>query len=104
MLVYDSETKNKFPAFIALTRLNRPIGIYLLLWPTLLALWFAADGFPPVTTLLILFSAPYLPDPPVVQSMIMPIVTLTVMSLEPGIVLWRPEPYARPTHYGPLAY
>lgn len=53
MLVYDSETKNKFPAFIALTRLNRPIGIYLLLWPTLLALWFAADGFPPVTTLLI---------------------------------------------------
>ena len=27
-------------------RLNRPIGIYLLLWPTLMALWFAADGFP----------------------------------------------------------
>ncbi len=53
MLVYNSETKSKFPDFIALTRLNRPIGIYLLLWPTLMALWFAADGFPPVSTLLI---------------------------------------------------
>ena len=27
-------------------RLFRPIGIYLLLWPVLWALWFAADGFP----------------------------------------------------------
>ena len=30
---------------IALTRLDRPIGIYLLLWPTLWALWMAAEGF-----------------------------------------------------------
>lgn len=36
-----------------LTRLNRPIGIYLLLWPTLVALWFAADGVPSLGNLLI---------------------------------------------------
>ena len=32
--------------YIALTRLDRPIGIYLLLWPTLWALWIAAEGWP----------------------------------------------------------
>jgi 4-hydroxybenzoate polyprenyltransferase len=32
--------------YIQLTRLNRPIGIYLLLWPTLWALWFAGVGKP----------------------------------------------------------
>ena len=32
--------------FIQLMRLDRPIGIYLLLWPTLIALWLAAEGFP----------------------------------------------------------
>ena len=32
--------------FIQLVRLDRPIGIYLLMWPTLCALWLAADGFP----------------------------------------------------------
>ncbi|MEO8104251.1 MAG: 4-hydroxybenzoate octaprenyltransferase, partial [Betaproteobacteria bacterium] len=32
--------------YIALTRLNRPIGILLLLWPTLWALWMAAAGRP----------------------------------------------------------
>ncbi len=29
-----------------LARLHRPIGIFLLLWPTLWALWAAAEGFP----------------------------------------------------------
>lgn len=36
----------KLPHFVALARLNRPIGIYLLLWPTLWGLWFAAEGWP----------------------------------------------------------
>lgn len=36
----------RWPAFVLLTRLNRPIGTYLLLWPTLGALWLAADGWP----------------------------------------------------------
>ena len=43
----------KFPHFVALTRLNRPIGIYLLLWPMLWALWFAAKGVPRIDVLLI---------------------------------------------------
>lgn len=43
----------RLPAFIALTRLDRPIGIYLLLWPTLGALWVAAEGFPDLHLLLI---------------------------------------------------
>jgi 4-hydroxybenzoate polyprenyltransferase len=34
------------PAFILLTRANKPIGTYLLLWPTLTALWLAARGWP----------------------------------------------------------
>ena len=32
--------------YYLLTRLDRPIGIFLLLWPTLWALWIAAEGFP----------------------------------------------------------
>jgi 4-hydroxybenzoate polyprenyltransferase len=32
--------------YIKLVRLDKPIGILLLLWPTLAALWFAADGKP----------------------------------------------------------
>jgi 4-hydroxybenzoate polyprenyltransferase len=43
----------KLPHYVALTRLNRPIGIYLLLWPMLWALWFAARGTPHLDVLLI---------------------------------------------------
>ncbi len=32
--------------YVQLTRLHRPIGILLLLWPTLWAVWIAADGHP----------------------------------------------------------
>ncbi len=32
--------------FVSLTRFDRPIGIYLLLWPTLTALWIASEGWP----------------------------------------------------------
>jgi len=41
--------------FIQLMRLDRPIGIYLLLWPTLTALWIAADG-PPSPKHLMVFA------------------------------------------------
>ena len=34
-------------------RFHRPIGIYLLLWPTLWGLWFAAEGPPPLHVLLV---------------------------------------------------
>ena len=36
-----------------LMRLDKPVGIYLLLWPTLWALWFAAGGLPPLKLLAI---------------------------------------------------
>ena len=39
--------------FIQLTRMDRPIGIYLLLWPTLTALWIAGEGAPSLKNLLI---------------------------------------------------
>ncbi|HLB58271.1 MAG TPA: 4-hydroxybenzoate octaprenyltransferase [Gammaproteobacteria bacterium] len=36
----------KIKQFIYLTRLNKPIGIFLLLWPALWALWLASTGRP----------------------------------------------------------
>ena len=39
--------------YALLVRLNKPIGIFLLLWPTLWALWIAADGAPDLPLLLI---------------------------------------------------
>ena len=39
--------------FIALMRLDKPIGIYLLLWPTLWALWIAGQGQPSLSNVLI---------------------------------------------------
>ena len=41
----------KILAFINLLRLNRPIGIFLLLWPTLWALWLSSHGMPDLRTL-----------------------------------------------------
>jgi 4-hydroxybenzoate polyprenyltransferase len=40
-------------AFYKLMRADKPIGTYLLLWPTLLALWFASEGLPDLTILAI---------------------------------------------------
>ncbi len=37
-------------------RLNRPVGILLLLWPTLWGLWLASDGSPDVSIVLIFIS------------------------------------------------
>jgi 4-hydroxybenzoate polyprenyltransferase len=36
----------RLPLYLDLIRWNRPAGWLLLLWPTLAALWMAADGFP----------------------------------------------------------
>ncbi len=36
----------RFARYARLVRLDKPIGIYLLLWPTLGALWLAAGGWP----------------------------------------------------------
>ena len=39
--------------FVQLARLDRPIGVYLLLWPTLWALWLAAEGVPSLHNLMV---------------------------------------------------
>jgi 4-hydroxybenzoate polyprenyltransferase len=41
---------------IHLARLHRPIGIWLLLWPTAWALWIAGDGHPAPRLLLLFFA------------------------------------------------
>lgn len=47
-----TDTTNIHP-WLRLTRLDRPIGTYLLLWPTLWALWFASAGHPTLANLVI---------------------------------------------------
>ncbi len=44
---------SKLGAYARLVRLDRPIGTYLVLWPTLWALWLAAGGFPDADILFI---------------------------------------------------
>ncbi len=43
----------QFANYARLARLHRPIGIWLLLWPTLWALWIAAEGVPDVKILFV---------------------------------------------------
>lgn len=45
-----------FSPWMRLIRLHKPIGILLLLWPTLWALWLASGGFPS-PTLIVIFVA-----------------------------------------------
>lgn len=42
-----------FKDYLQLTRLDKPIGSMLLLWPTLWALWLAAEGVPSIKNLII---------------------------------------------------
>ncbi|HEY3180336.1 MAG TPA: 4-hydroxybenzoate octaprenyltransferase [Casimicrobiaceae bacterium] len=43
----------RIDAYLRLVRLDKPIGTLLLLWPTLSALWFAAEGAPPGSLIVI---------------------------------------------------
>jgi len=45
--------RRRLREYVLLTRLDRPIGILLLLWPVLWALWLASDGLPEPKLLLI---------------------------------------------------
>ena len=44
---------NKITGFFRLARFNKPIGILLLLWPTMSALWLASNGCPDGNILMI---------------------------------------------------
>ncbi len=48
-----STIKRTLSPYIRLMRLDRPIGILLLMWPTLSALWMAAEGLPDTTVLFV---------------------------------------------------
>lgn len=49
----NSTRSSTLSTYLQLTRLNRPIGIYLVLWPTLWSLWLAAKGAPDIKNLVI---------------------------------------------------
>ncbi|MDO6459204.1 4-hydroxybenzoate octaprenyltransferase [Granulosicoccaceae sp. 1_MG-2023] len=49
----DISVIERLGLYAKLVRIDRPIGILLLLWPTLWALWIAAGGFPGWTLLLV---------------------------------------------------
>ncbi|MFQ3788705.1 4-hydroxybenzoate octaprenyltransferase [Halomonas sp. A29] len=50
----------RLPDFLHLMRLDRPIGTWLLMWPTLWALWVASAGLPERHLLLIFVAGVYL--------------------------------------------
>ena len=51
-----SNFRQKAGLYIQLVRLDKPIGILLLLWPTLIALWLAAEGTPDPLVLFVFVS------------------------------------------------
>ncbi len=50
-----SAVVERLTLYAKLVRLDKPIGTLLLLWPTLWALWIAADGKPSLK-LIVIFS------------------------------------------------
>jgi len=53
-------SKQKLKAYVQLMRIDKPIGTLLLLWPTLWALWIAAQGFPDFSVLLVFTAGVFL--------------------------------------------
>ncbi len=51
----SNKIQQKWQAVKLITRMDKPIGTYLLLWPTYWALWIASDGWPSLH-LLVVFS------------------------------------------------
>ena len=50
---YWPTVHERLQQYALLIRLDRPIGIFLLLWPTLWGLWIAAEGFPKPGVLIV---------------------------------------------------
>lgn len=51
---------DRLEQYSLLIRLDRPVGIFLLLWPTLWALWIAAKGWPDPLVLMVFVSGVFL--------------------------------------------
>ena len=54
------ELRARLPLYLRLIRFDRPIGTFLLLWPTWWGLWFAAQGQPSLANLLIFTAGVFL--------------------------------------------
>lgn len=55
-----STLQEQIPHYLKLIRFDRPVGTYLLLWPTLWALWLAAEGVPDFKLLFIFILGTFL--------------------------------------------
>ncbi len=53
MMNFIATRTQAYLPYLYLMRLHKPIGILLLLWPTLWALWLASAGAPPLSTVLV---------------------------------------------------
>ncbi|MCC4264293.1 4-hydroxybenzoate octaprenyltransferase [Oceanimonas baumannii] len=53
MTTLTTPSRPRWRAYMALARLDKPIGTLLLLWPTLWALWIAANGIPSLWLLVV---------------------------------------------------
>lgn len=51
--IISADSYKKAVLYAQLVRLDKPIGIFLLLWPTLIALWIAARGWPDFSVLFV---------------------------------------------------
>lgn len=51
--IQQTKAYQKAALYVQLVRLDKPIGILLLLWPTLIALWIAARGWPEPAVLFV---------------------------------------------------
>jgi len=49
----NSAAMERLRQYAILVRLNKPIGILLLLWPTMISLWIAAQGWPDTLVLVV---------------------------------------------------
>ncbi len=52
--------ENKWLAYCSLMRIDKPIGTLLLLWPTVWALWLAAEGRPDMHTVVVFVAGVFL--------------------------------------------
>ena len=75
--------RKRLPLYLQLVRWDRPAGWLLLLWPTLSALWIAAQGFPGWYLLTVL--------PVTVTDAVPPTLVLRTSMALPS---WQPSPLA----------
>ena len=57
---FSLPSAGRLSPYLRLMRLDRPVGTLLLLWPTLAALWMAAEGVPPLGVLAAFVSGTFL--------------------------------------------